>query len=116
MRWIVAQGSGSKWFEYRTERLPDDQGFRVQLWNRLPWAESTLSLATNDLGLPAPAGPKGAVHRTVFWLRDVEGLSNQEVGEILGLSLPAVKSRILRARLHLRDRLAPHLEVTGRGA
>jgi hypothetical protein len=35
----------------------------------LPWAESTLSLATNELGLPAPAGPKGAVHRTVFWIQ-----------------------------------------------
>jgi len=63
------KGSGSKWFEYRTERLPDNQGFRLQLWNRLPWAESTLSLATNELGLPAPPGPKGAVHRTVFWLQ-----------------------------------------------
>lgn len=63
------KGSGSKWFEYRTERFPDSQGFRIQLWNRLPWAETTLSLATNDLALPAPTGPKGAVHRTVCWLR-----------------------------------------------
>jgi len=78
LRWAAGIGpwprkgvksSASKWFEYRTERLPEDKGFRLQIWNRLPWAQSTLSLATNDLGLPAPAGPKGAVHRTVFWLQ-----------------------------------------------
>lgn len=44
-------------------------------------------------------------YRVVFQLRDVEGLSNNEVAEILGLSLPAVKSRILRARNQLRKKL-----------
>lgn len=45
------------------------------------------------------------IYQTVFWMRDIDGLSNQEVAEILGLSIPAVKSRILRARLLLRDYL-----------
>jgi RNA polymerase sigma-70 factor (ECF subfamily) len=44
--------------------------------------------------------------RTVFVLRDVEGLSTEETAETLGLSIPAVKSRLLRARLQLRDRLS----------
>jgi len=43
--------------------------------------------------------------RTVFVLRDVEGLSTEETAEELGLSIPAVKSRLLRARLQLRERL-----------
>jgi RNA polymerase sigma-70 factor (ECF subfamily) len=43
--------------------------------------------------------------RTVFTLRDEEGLSNAEVAEILDLSVAAVKSRLHRARLRLRDRL-----------
>ncbi len=43
--------------------------------------------------------------RTVFVLRDVEGLSTEETAEALGLSIPAVKSRLLRARLQLRERL-----------
>jgi len=43
--------------------------------------------------------------RMVFVLRDVEGLSTEETAEALGLSAPAVKSRLLRARLQLRDRL-----------
>jgi RNA polymerase sigma-70 factor (ECF subfamily) len=44
--------------------------------------------------------------RTVFILRDEEGLSNAEVAEILDLSVAAVKSRLHRARLRLRDRLS----------
>lgn len=45
------------------------------------------------------------IFRTVFILRDVEELSTEETAEILGLSIAAVKSRLLRARLQLRERL-----------
>jgi RNA polymerase sigma-70 factor (ECF subfamily) len=44
-------------------------------------------------------------YRTVFVLRDMEGLSTEETAEALELSVPAVKSRLLRARLQLRDKL-----------
>src|SRR5271166_1497543 len=43
--------------------------------------------------------------RTAFVLRDVEQLSTEETAKILGISVPAVKSRLLRARLKLRDKL-----------
>lgn len=43
--------------------------------------------------------------RVVFLLRDVEEFSTQETAELLGLSVPAVKSRLLRARLKLRQKL-----------
>ncbi len=43
--------------------------------------------------------------RTVFVLRDIEELSTEETAEALGISIPAVKSRLLRARLQLRERL-----------
>jgi RNA polymerase sigma-70 factor (ECF subfamily) len=48
--------------------------------------------------------------RTVFVLRDVEGLSTEETADMLGLSVPAVKSRLLRARLQLRERLARYFK------
>lgn len=61
--------------------------------------------------------------RVVFVLRDVDGLSTEETAEALGLSVPAVKSRLLRARLQLRERLtryfgrkAPQASATGIGA
>ena len=44
--------------------------------------------------------------RTVFVLRDIEGLSNAEVAEVLDLSVAAVKSRLHRARIELRERLS----------
>ena len=44
-------------------------------------------------------------YRAVFVLRDIDGLSNKEVGEILNLSIPAVKSRLHRSRLMLRKKL-----------
>jgi len=43
--------------------------------------------------------------RIVFQLRDIEQLSTEETAEALGLSVPAVKSRLLRARLKLRQKL-----------
>ena len=49
--------------------------------------------------------------RSVFTLRDVENLSTEETAELLGLSIPAVKSRLLRARLQLRDRLTRYMKV-----
>ena len=52
-------------------------------------------------------------HRVIVLLHDVEGLSNEDVAAALGLSVPAVKSRLHRARLFLRQELA-HLFSTGR--
>jgi RNA polymerase sigma-70 factor (ECF subfamily) len=44
-----------------------------------------------------------AEHRTVFLLKDVEGLSYEEIAEVTGSTIPAVKSRLHRARLSLRE-------------
>ncbi|MGC4116408.1 MAG: sigma-70 family RNA polymerase sigma factor [Myxococcales bacterium] len=49
------------------------------------------------------------MYREVLILRDVEGLSAPEVGEVLGLSIEAVKSRLHRARIAVRERVAPAL-------
>jgi RNA polymerase sigma-70 factor (ECF subfamily) len=66
-------------------------------------AELNDILSRTIQGLPAS-------FRTVFVLRDVEGLSTEETAEMLGLSVPAVKSRLLRARLQLRERLSRHFK------
>lgn len=49
-------------------------------------------------------------YRIVFVLRDIEGLSIQETSKILKLSTPAVKSRLRRARIFLRDKLNNYLK------
>ena len=51
--------------------------------------------------------------RTVFVLRDIEELSTEETAETLGISVPAVKSRLLRARLALREKLTRQFKRKG---
>lgn len=46
-------------------------------------------------------------HREIFVLRDVQHLSVKETASILGISVPAVKTRFHRARLQMREQLAP---------
>ena len=67
----------------------------------LPRSAELIEKAINQL--PEP-------YRDVYVLADVEGLPNAEIGEMLGLNVPAVKSRLHRARLRMRDALAPHFE------
>lgn len=49
-------------------------------------------------------------NRDIFVLSDVEGHSNAEIAEFLQVSVPAVKSRLHRARLTMRRELAPYFE------
>ena len=51
-----------------------------------------------------------ADYRTALVMHDVEGMSNPDIAETLGISLPAVKSRIHRSRLFVRQKLAAYME------
>jgi len=48
-------------------------------------------------------------HRVVFVLRDIEGLSSSEASKVLNISIAAVKSRLHRARLYLREKISKYL-------
>jgi RNA polymerase sigma-70 factor (ECF subfamily) len=52
-------------------------------------------------------------YRSVFVLRDIDELSTEETAEALDLSVPAVKSRLLRARLQLREKLTRYFKRKG---
>ncbi|MBV9086849.1 MAG: sigma-70 family RNA polymerase sigma factor, partial [Acidobacteriaceae bacterium] len=59
----------------------------------------------------------GAKYREVFVLRDVQKISIAETARMLGITEASVKTRLLRARLQLRDALAPGIDgswTTGR--
>ena len=60
--------------------------------------------------LIAALGSLAQKYREVFVLRDVEHMSIEDTAEALGISAGAVKTRLLRARLMLRDLLAPGLD------
>ena len=48
-------------------------------------------------------------YRTALVMHDVEGMANPDIAETLGISLPAVKSRVHRSRLFVRKKLAGYL-------
>src|ERR1700720_1206356 len=66
---------------------------------QLYWASELRDILVNTLSELRP------VLRAVFVLRDIEGLSTDQTAEVLNLSHTAVKARLWRARLQLRERL-----------
>jgi RNA polymerase sigma-70 factor (ECF subfamily) len=50
-------------------------------------------------------------YREILVLREIEGFSYEEIADILALPVGTVRSRLFRARLHMRDLLAPRLHV-----
>jgi len=72
-------------------------------------------LADRELGaeLESAIAALEPQYREILLLRDVEGLAAAEVAEVTGLSVPAVKSRLHRARVFVRDRLAPLVGPAG---
>ena len=80
----------------------------VQLtdWCCLP--ESDFLSAESRQALDAAISTLPEKLRIVFLLRDIEGLSIHDTSDALGLTEAAVKTRLLRARLHLRERLSSY--------
>lgn len=75
-------------------------------WCCLPEEELLSAEAKQRLDLAVRRLPERL--RVVFLLRDVEGLSIKETSETLGLTETAVKTRLLRARLNLREQLSAY--------
>jgi RNA polymerase sigma-70 factor (ECF subfamily) len=83
----------------------------VAVWDGTPEDRYSQEELREILDRTIASLPEG--FRTVFVLRDVEELSTEETAEMLGLSIPAVKSRLLRARLQLREKLTRLFKKTG---
>jgi RNA polymerase sigma-70 factor, ECF subfamily len=91
------------------DEADDDEGFRprqIQSWADNPeqaLAASQVRNLVRDGVLRLPQK-----YRTALILRDINQLSTEEAAAALGLSVPAMKARVLRGRLMLRESLAPH--------
>ena len=113
--WLYRVATNASLMKYRKRRdnhisldqsqSQNDEAEPMQLpdWSALPLdelltAETREVMAESIERLPDEL-------RKVFVLRDIEGLSNAGVGDLLGLSVAAVKSRLHRARIALRERL-----------
>lgn len=113
--WVYRITANSALMRLRKKQLPtvsiDDADEREAPINIADWApgpaEQLLSQETQRaMNEAIEALP--AEFRQVFVLRDIEELSNSEVADILDLSVAAVKSRLHRARLKVRNRLASY--------
>lgn len=89
--------------------LDDEEGsvpeIPVEHWEHDP--EVSVERADLKEHLDAAIDRLAPEYKVIFVLRDIEGLSTEEVSNITNLSIPAVKSRLHRARAFLRNELAP---------
>ena len=92
----------------------DEVAREIAVWDENP--EETYS--REELGELLDDAVKSLkpAYRTVFILRDIEELSIEETAEALKLSISAVKSRLLRARLQLREKLTRQFKNKGDSA
>lgn len=86
--------------------LAGDRASLLADWSTTPEQELLSAEARAVLGRAIEALPDH--YRAVLVLRDVEGLSNEEVAEVVGESVASVKSRLHRARMALREELTRH--------
>ena len=89
-----------------TDDLPLEP-VRMTNWAEIPSVELEKKELREDLAVALTRLPEK--YREVLVLRDIEGFSIVEAAEILGLSQVAVKVRLMRARLKMRDLLATKL-------
>jgi RNA polymerase sigma-70 factor (ECF subfamily) len=116
--WLVSIASNTaiQWLRDRKpvqsldeSEFESEEGFRprqVQAWTEDPeqlysQTERRNLIESNIMKLPAK-------YRVVLMLRDIEQLSTEEAAAALGLGIPALKARLIRGRLMLREALAPH--------
>ncbi len=95
------------------EMLPSFNNSGYQVEKITDWSENTESLLfTNEMksNIGKAVDQLPEKEKVVFILRDVEGLSTEKVSEILDLTIPAVKSRLHRARLFLRKKLSNYFD------
>jgi len=94
----------------------EDGNLKIEIadWSRLPDDQASLSEMKAVLERAISELPEA--YRSVILLRDMEELSTEDTAQILDLRNDAVKTRLHRARLALRQRLDEHLRSATRGA
>lgn len=92
--------------DFEPENPEEDEPLEIVDWCCLP--ENELLSSETRLVLEGAATKLSVALKSVFLLRDVQGFSVRETAEILDLSEDVVKTRLVRARLKLRDEISTY--------
>lgn len=111
--YCIKQRRRSKFAPAYEESLDDAAGSEAA---RLPdparAPEDTVAVRQEEDALRRAIAELPERSREIVVLRDIEGLTAPEVAEVVGLSVEAVKSRLHRARLALREKILPLLDAS----
>lgn len=87
------------------EEDTDDRGREIELADDRPEHDPAMQAEQNErsAALQAAIASLRADHREILVLRDMQGFSYAEIAEMLGLEMGTVKSRLARARIHVKE-------------
>ena len=95
------------------EETGDGVAHHLADWSTIPDDQLLTAEARQEMDRAIAELPETL--RAAFVLRDIQGLSGAETAEVLGISVQAVKNRLRRARLRLRDRLSAYFVERAQG-
>lgn len=96
--------------DHAEAQMPSGQGGAIHsIQSQVPDPEQMTEGNRVQLALQREMGALEEEHRLLIVLRDIEGLSYQDIQRITGLAEGTVKSRLHRARMALKQRMAPYL-------
>jgi RNA polymerase sigma-70 factor (ECF subfamily) len=98
---------------YEDDEEPTRDSVHLVDWSTVPDDQLLTAEARAEMDRAIAELPETL--RSTFILRDVQGLSGAETADVLGISVQAVKNRLHRARLHLRDRLSSYFAERAKG-
>lgn len=105
-------------FRHRTFSIDEEpadtetgSGTGFQLRDEGPTPEAALALAEQNQAIRQGLAKLSHRYRSIIVLRDIQGFSYEEIGEILGISIGTVKSRLARARKELKSHLMRYVSI-----
>ena len=92
-----------RWYQRLKDRFMGLEGITQTKFDSLPDPEMSLTISERCRSVNRALRNLRPDHRAILVLRDLEGLSYQEISAALGLNLGTVKSRLARARQEMKD-------------
>ena len=92
-----------RWYQRLKDRFMGLEGITQTKFDSLPDPEMSLTISERCRSVNRALRNLRPDHRAILVLRDLEGLSYQEISSALGLNLGTVKSRLARARQEMKD-------------